>query len=65
MFPTKRCPDHCVKRREHRSTLASSVVAKQWISWWIRSGLEHRPTLTSSVVTSAKLPCKVASDSAI
>ena len=32
MFPTRRRPDHCVQRREHRSTLASSVVAKQRIS---------------------------------
>jgi hypothetical protein len=51
MFKSIRRPDQCVQHLEHRSTLASSVVAKQRISWWIRSGLEHRPTLASSVVT--------------
>jgi len=62
MFPTRPRPDYCVDHREHRSTLASSVVAKQRISWWIRSGFEHRPTLASSVVTQARLPRNVPSD---
>ena len=56
MYPTRPRPDHCVDHREHRSTLASSVVAKQRISWWIRSGFEHRPTLASSVVTPETAP---------
>jgi ATP-dependent DNA helicase RecG len=33
MFPTRSRPNHHVVRREHRSTLASSVVAKQRTSW--------------------------------
>jgi hypothetical protein len=28
MFPTRPRPDHCVDHREHRSTLASSVVTQ-------------------------------------
>jgi hypothetical protein len=62
MFPTRPRLDHGVDHREHRSTLASSVVAKPRISGWIRSGFEHRPTLASSVVTQARLPRNVASD---
>jgi hypothetical protein len=65
MFPTRSRLDHRVDRREHRSTLASSEVAKQRISWWIRPGLEHRPTLASSVVTQARRPRNVASDPAM
>jgi hypothetical protein len=65
VFRTRPRPDHGADRREHRSTLASSVVAKQRSSWWIRSGLEHRPTLASSVVTQARRPRNVASDPAM
>jgi len=61
MFPTRPRPERCVDPREHRSTLASSVVAKPQISWRIRSGLEHCPTLASSVVTQTRLPRKAAS----
>jgi hypothetical protein len=60
MFLTRPRSDHCVDHREHRSTLTSSVVARQRISLWIRSGFEHRPTLASSVVTQARLPRNVA-----
>ena len=62
MFSMGPRPDHCVSHREHRSTLASSVVAKQRISWWICSGFERRPTLASSVVTQARLPRNLASE---
>jgi len=41
---------HCVQRLEHRSTLASSVVAKTTDLFANISGLEHRSTLASSVV---------------
>ncbi len=65
MFPTRSRPDHHVVRREHRSTLASSVVAKQRTFWWIRSGLEHRPTMASSVVTQSRLSRTAGSDLAM
>jgi len=50
MFKTSRPPAHCVQHIEHRSTLASSVVAKTTDFVLGISGLEHRSTLTSSVV---------------
>ena len=50
MFKARRRPAHCVHRLEHRSTLASSVVAKRGPIFGGISGLEHRSTLASSVV---------------
>jgi len=53
MFKTSRPPAHCVQYIEHRSTLASSVVAKTTDFVLGISGLEHRSTLASSVVAKA------------
>ncbi|NLF73722.1 MAG: hypothetical protein GX575_32205 [Candidatus Anammoximicrobium sp.] len=49
MFRSRHRLARCIQHLEHRSTLASSVVAKG-ADFVEMSGLEHRSTLASSVV---------------